>query len=358
MKYIDEYKDRDLINSLISAIRQKSKKKIRIMEVCGGHTLAIRKYGIQKLLPDHIELLSGPGCPVCVTNRSAIDKAIALARQPGMIITTYGDLIRVPGSESSLNQEKALGADIRIVYSTMDALEIARNNPNRQVVFPGLGFETTTPSTAVAILEASRQKIRNFYILSMHKVMPPAMGALIEQGVRIDGYIGPGHVTSVAGADMYVPLVRKHHISIVVAGFEPVDLLQSIYMLVCMYEENRNGVEIQYRRVVTGNGNLKARAMVESVFESCDDTWRGLGLIPESGLEIRKEYTLFDALKQFDLPAVSTTEPKGCICSEVLRGLKKPDECRLFSRVCTPVNPVGACMVSGEGACQAYYNFR
>jgi hydrogenase expression/formation protein HypD len=358
MKYIDEYKDRDLINSLISAIRQKSKKKIRIMEVCGGHTLAIRKYGIQKLLPGHIELLSGPGCPVCVTDRSAIDKAIALARQPGIIITTYGDLIRVPGSESSLNQEKALGADIRIVYSTMDALEIAKNNPNRNVVFPGIGFETTTPSTAVAILEASRQKIRNFYILSMHKMMPPAMAALIEQGIRIDGYIGPGHVTSVAGADMYIPLVRKHNISIVVAGFEPVDLLQSIYMLVCMYEENRSGIEIQYRRVVTGKGNLKARAMVESVFEPCNTAWRGLGVIPESGLEIRKEYTSLNALKQFDIPAVPSAEPKGCICSEVLRGLKKPDQCKLFARVCTPVNPVGACMVSGEGACQAYYNFR
>jgi hydrogenase expression/formation protein HypD len=358
MKYIDEYKDRDLINRLISAISQKSKHKIRIMEVCGGHTLAIRKYGIQKLLPGHIELLSGPGCPVCVTDRSAIDKAIGLARRPGMIITTYGDLIRVPGSESSLNQEKALGADVRIVYSTMDALEIARNNPNRQVVFLGIGFETTTPSTAVAILEASRQKISNFYFFSMHKVMPPAMAALIEQGIWIDGYIGPGHVTSVTGADMYIPLIMKHHISIVVAGFEPVDLLQSIYMLICMFEENRSGVEIQYRRVVTGSGNPKARAMVESVFEPCDDTWRGLGMIHSSGLKIRKDYAALDALKQFDIPAVPSTEPKGCICSEVLRGLKKPDQCRLFGRFCTPVNPIGACMVSGEGACQAYYNYR
>jgi hydrogenase expression/formation protein HypD len=358
MKYIDEYRDAGLVNKLKVAISQKSKKKIRIMEVCGGHTLAIRKYGIQHLLPDNIELLSGPGCPVCVTDRTAIDKAIALARETGIIITTYGDLIRVPGSDSSLNQEKALGADVRIVYSTLDALEIAKANPDKIIIFPGIGFETTTPSSAVAIIEAANQQVSNFYLLSMHKLMPPAMSALIEQGIQIDGYIGPGHVSAVAGADMYKSLVDKHKIAVVIAGFEPVDLLQSIFMLVAMHEENRFGIEIQYKRVVTPAGNLKAREMVSRVFEPCDDAWRGLGLIRNSGLAIRKEYSRYDASANFDIAIPAAPEPKGCLCGEVLRGLKKPVQCSLFGTVCTPANPIGACMVSGEGACQAYYNYQ
>jgi hydrogenase expression/formation protein HypD len=358
MKYIDEFRNRDLVNTLTHAISERSRKKIRIMEVCGGHTLAIRKYGIQHLLPDHIELLSGPGCPVCVTNRTAVDKAIALSRMPGTIITTYGDLIRVPGSISSLNQEKAQGADIRIVYSTLDALEIARVNPNHRIVFLGIGFETTTPSSAVAILEAARQKIDNFYLFSMHKVMPPAMAALIEQGVQIDGYIGPGHVTAVAGAGMYQPLLDRFNVSVVISGFEPVDLLQSILMLVSMAEENRSGIEIQYKRAVTISGNLKAREMVERVFEPCDDEWRGLGPILNSGLSIRKKFRSFDAEANFSIRAQSVPEPAGCLCGEVLRGLRKPVDCKLFARVCTPANPIGACMVSGEGACQAYYQYR
>jgi hydrogenase expression/formation protein HypD len=358
MKYIDEYRDRELVSKLTTAIAQQSKKKIRIMEVCGGHTLAIRKYGIQHLIPDTIELLSGPGCPVCVTDRSAIDRAIALAREVGIIVATYGDLIRVPGSGSSLNQEKALGADIRIVYSTLEALALAKANPGKKVVFLGIGFETTTPSSAVAILEAASQQLSNFYLLSMHKIMPPAMGALIEQGVQIDGYIGPGHVSAVAGANIYLPLVYEHKIAIVIAGFEPVDLLQSILMLVNMTEENRHGVEIQYKRVVNPAGNVKACEIVNQVFEPCDDAWRGLGLISNSGLAIRKEYRRYDASVNFDIDVIPAPEPKGCLCGEVLRGLKKPVQCSLFGKVCTPANPIGACMVSGEGACQAYFNYR
>jgi hydrogenase expression/formation protein HypD len=358
MKYIDEFRDKELVNKLIAAIAQKSKKQLRIMEVCGGHTLAIRKYGIQHLLPGNIELLSGPGCPVCVTDRTAIDRAIMLAREPGVIITTYGDLIRVPGSDSSLNQEKALGADVRIVYSTLDALDIAKANPGKKIVFPGIGFETTTPSSAVAILEAASQHVTNFYLLSMHKLMPPAMSALIEQGIRIDGYIGPGHVSAVAGADMYKPLVNAYGIAVVIAGFEPVDLLQSILMLVNMTEENRSGIEIQYRRVVTPAGNEKAIEMVNHVFEPCDDSWRGLGLIKNSGLAIRKAYRAYDATAHFDVAVSPAPEPRGCLCGEVLRGLKKPVECSLFGSVCTPANPIGACMVSGEGACQAYFNYK
>jgi len=320
--------------------------------------MAIRKYGIQHLLPSCIELLSGPGCPVCVTNRSAIDKAIALAAIPGNIVTTYGDLIRVPGSYSSLNQERAQGADIRIVYSTMDALEIALAHPDKKVIFLGIGFETTTPSSAVAILEAERRKIGNFYLLSMHKLMPPAMSALIEQGIHIDGYIGPGHVTAVAGAVMYQPLVNNFKVSVVVSGFEPVDLLQSILMLVNMAEENRYGIEIQYKRAVSSQGNHKAQEMVSRVFQPCADEWRGLGMIGNSGLSIREEYERFDATKNFSIEVKTTPEPSGCICGEVLRGLKKPVDCRLFGKACTPANPIGACMVSGEGACQAYYNYR
>jgi hydrogenase expression/formation protein HypD len=328
------------------------------MEVCGGHTLAIRKYGIQHLLPPTIELLSGPGCPVCVTDRTAIDHSIALARIPGVIVTTYGDLIRVPGSESTLNQEKALGADVRIVYSTLDALEIARSNPGKKVVFLGIGFETTTPSSAVAILEAEKQDISNFFLLSMHKLMPPAMAGLIDQGIKIDGYIGPGHVTTIAGADMYDPLVKKYRISVVISGFEPVDLLQSILMLVNMKEEGRYGTEIQYKRAVTKEGNARARELVDLIFEPCDDAWRGLGVIPRSGLKIRRAFSSFDAALHFKLVNKPVPEPKGCLCGEVLRGMKKPDQCALFGKVCTPVNPVGACMVSGEGACQAWYQYR
>ncbi len=358
MKYIDEFRNSELVNTLTRAIAQKSRRKLRIMEVCGGHTLAIRKYGLQHLLPENIELLSGPGCPVCVTNRTAIDRAIALAGVPGTIITTYGDLIRVPGSSSSLNQEKALGADIRTVYSTLEALEIAKSNRNKRIVFLGIGFETTTPSSAVALIEAERQEVDNFFLFSMHKVMPPAMMALIEQGIQIDGYIGPGHVTAVAGANMYQPLLKKFDVSVVISGFEPVDLLQSIYQLVVMAEENRHGIEIQYKRVVTYQGNEKAREMVDRVFEPCDDEWRGLGLIRNSGLAIRPEYRRSDAVEQFEISVDAAPEPKGCLCGEVLRGLKKPVDCKLFGNLCTPANPIGACMVSGEGACQAYFNYR
>lgn len=358
MKYIDEFRNRGLVDTLVRAIHSKSSRNIRIMEVCGGHTLAIRKYGIQNLLPPNIELLSGPGCPVCVTDRSAIDKAIAISKLPGVILATYGDLIRVPGSASSLDQEKALGADIRIVYSTLDALEIARSNPDKKVVFPGIGFETTTPSSAVAILEAHTRQISNFYLLSFHKLMPPAMAALINQGVQIDGYIGPGHVTAIAGAAMYQPLVDQFGISVVVSGFEPVDLLQSVLMLTEMAENNRNGIEIQYKRAVTFTGNAKARALVDRVFEASDDVWRGLGKIEGSGLSVRPEFRSFDASLQFDISIPPAEEPPGCLCGEVLRGMKKPSDCKLFSRICTPANPIGACMVSGEGACQAYYNYR
>jgi hydrogenase expression/formation protein HypD len=239
----------------------------------------------------------------------------------------------------------------------MDALEIAKSNPDKHIVFLGIGFETTTPSSAVAIIEAKKLDIKNFSVLSLHKLMPPAMEALIEQGVRIDGYIGPGHVTSVAGADMYLPLIKRFNVSVVISGFEPVDLLQSLYMLVCMAEENRSGVEIQYKRAVTAEGNVKARKIVNDVFEPCDDEWRGLGMIKSSGLAIRQEFEQYDTLRNYKPHIKPVPEPAGCLCGDVLRGVKKPVDCKLFRKVCTPANPVGSCMVSGEGACQAYYNY-
>lgn len=358
MKYIDEYRDRALVEKLTEAIRRRSVRQVRFMEVCGGHTMAIRKYGIPRLLPPNVTLLSGPGCPVCVTDRTSIDRSIALARIPEVIVTTYGDLIRVPGSVSSLNQERALGADVRIVHSTLESLEIAKANPGSKVVFLGIGFETTTPSSAVAVIEADRQHLSNFFLYSMHKLMPPAMAALVDQGVMIDGYIGPGHVTTVAGAGMYDELVERYRLSVVVTGFEPVDILQGILMLVTMVEEGRHGTEVQYRRAVTQTGNVRAKEMVERIFEPCDEAWRGLGVIARSGLCLREDYRRFDAIRHFGINTENVPEPPGCLCGEVLRGMATPDQCRLFGKACTPSNPVGACMVSGEGACQAYFQYR
>ena len=358
MKYIDEFRDKELVQELSRKIKKISGKKITIMEVCGGHTMAIHKFGIPSLLPDNIELLSGPGCPVCVTDIRFIDRVVALSRLDNTIITTYGDLIRVPGSSSSLDKEKASGADIRVVYSTLEALEIAEHNKNKKVIFPGIGFVTKTPSSAIAILEASKKNINNFFLYSSHKVMPPAMAALVDEGIKIDGYIGPGHVTTIAGAKMYDDIAKKYNLSIVISGFEPVDLMQSIYFLVRQLENNRPKVEIQYKRAVDYEGNLTAQHMINEVFEPRDDWWRGLGILPVSGLGIRKKYELFDAEKQIEVKVEKPKEPKGCICGEILKGLKRPTDCKLFKNVCTPSYPVGTCMVSNEGTCQAYFNFK
>jgi len=358
LKYIDEFRDKELVQELSRKIKQISGKKITIMEVCGGHTMAIHKFGIPSLLPGNIELLSGPGCPVCVTDIRFIDRSVAYSRLDNTIITTYGDLIRVPGSSSSLDKEKAGGADVRVVYSTLEALDIAKQNKNKKVIFLGIGFETTTPSSAIAILEASKKNINNFFLYSSHKVMPPAMAALLDEGIKIDGYIGPGHVTTVAGAKMYDDLTKKYNLSIVISGFEPVDIMQSIYFLVRQLENDKPKVEIQYKRAVDYEGNLIAQHMINEVFEPRDDWWRGLGVLQKSGLGLRKKYESFDAEKKINVRVEKPKEPKGCICGEILKGLKRPTDCSLFKRVCTPSNPVGTCMVSNEGTCQAYYNFK
>ncbi len=357
MKYIDEYRDREKVRTLSELIKKTSRKEVAFMEVCGGHTMAIQKFGIPSLLPDNVRLISGPGCPVCVTGRNYIDRAVAYSRLRDVIITTYGDLIRVPGSTSSLDNEKARGADIRIVYSILDALSVARDNPAKKVVFLGIGFETTSPATAAGILNAGKEELGNFYVYSAHKVMPPAMEALIDEGVKIDGYIAPGHVSTITGTEMYNSIPERFGLGCVISGFEPVDLLQSVYMLVKQIESKKPAVEIQYKRAVRNEGNLKAKAMLDEVFELRDDWWRGLGTLKNSGMGIREKYASFDAEKQLYVEVEPTLEEKGCICGEVLKGLKTPKDCRLFATVCDPSNPVGACMVSNEGACHAFYRY-
>lgn len=357
MKYIDEFRNREIVSALSKKILTLSRRPVAFMEVCGGHTHAIQKFGIPALLPDHITLLSGPGCPVCVTSTKYVDQAIAYSRLPDVIITTFGDMIRIPGSTSTLDREKAAGADIRIVYSALDAVKIARSNPGKKVIFLGIGFETTAPTTAAAVLTAHRLGVKNFFLFSAHKVMPPAMEALIDEGVKLDGYIAPGHVSTVTGHSIYQSIPEKYGLAVVISGFEPVDILQSILMLVQQVESGHPAVEIQYGRVVLPEGNEEARNLMYEVYEPRDDWWRGLGMLAASGLGLRKKYENHDAEKMIPVTVEETLEPKGCICGEVLKGVAKPTKCPLFAKVCTPASPVGACMVSPEGACQAYYKY-
>ncbi|MBC8343064.1 MAG: hydrogenase formation protein HypD [Bacteroidetes bacterium] len=357
MKYIDEYRDKEIVQHLIQRIQSISSREIRLMEVCGGHTMAIQKFGIPSLLPKNIHLLSGPGCPVCVTSRGYIDQAIAYSRLDDIIIASFGDLIRVPGSSSTLEKEKARGADIRIVYSSLDALDMARKNLQKKVVFLGIGFETTAPGSAATIQTAWKENLENFLLFSAHKIMPPAMEALIDEGVKIDGYIAPGHVSTITGHEIYLDFPEKFGIACVISGFEPVDLLQSVYMLVRQVEANDPKVEIQYKRAVKLKGNEKAKDIMHEVFELRDDWWRGLGVLTESGLAVREKYMNFDSEKVLNVTVESLREDKGCICGEILKGLKNPKDCKLFAKTCNPSDPVGACMVSSEGACHAYYKY-
>ena len=357
MKYISEYRNRELVLQLAKEIARAAKREMTFMEVCGGHTMALHKFGLPALLPDNIRLLSGPGCPVCVTDTRYIDQAIAYSRRKDVILTTFGDLLRVPGSTSSLAKERANGADIRTVYSSLESLEIAREHPEKAVVFLGIGFETTAPTSAAAIQSAANANINNFYLLSAHKVMPPAMTALIDEGVKINGYICPGHVSAITGTAMYESLVENYGVSCVVAGFEPVDLLQSILMLAKQQEEQRPAVEIQYTRAVKPEGNRKAQQTMYDVFTPRADWWRGLGVLPDSGLMLRETYQQHDAEVMLEVEVEPPREIPGCICGEILKGLKIPLDCQLFATACTPSEPVGACMVSNEGACAAYYRY-
>jgi hydrogenase expression/formation protein HypD len=357
MKYIDEYRDKGKVMALADQLKRLSPKPIRIMEVCGGHTMAIQRFGIPALLPETIELVSGPGCPVCVTSRAYIDRAIAYSRIPDVIITTYGDLIRVPGSSSTLDREKAAGADIRIVYSILDALMIAKQNRSKKIVFLGIGFETTSPASAAGIVKAQMAGLFNFFVYSAHKIMPPPMAALIDEGVNINGYIGPGHVSCITGSHIFDFIPKKYGLGVVISGFEPLDLLQSIYMLVNQHQNNQASVEIQYSRAVKPEGNPKAIEMLDEVFELRNDWWRGLGTLHQSGYGIREKYADFDAEKKIEVEVEPTREDKGCLCGIVLKGQARPSDCKLFGKACTPSEPVGACMVSNEGACAAYYQY-
>lgn len=357
MKYIDEYRDRALTARLVNAIRKVTSKPLRLMEVCGGHTMAIHKYGIKTLLPPEIKLVSGPGCPVCVTETAFIDKAIAYSRNRQNIIVTFGDLIRVPGVSSSLMQERAQGADVRIVYSPLDALSIAEQNRDKKVIFLAIGFETTAPGTALTVIEALKKRISNFFILSSHKIMPPAMKALIDENVEIDGYLAPGHVSVITGAGIFDFIASDYRLPVVIAGFEPMDILQSIYMLIEQHNHGQPKVEIQYKRSVRKEGNKKAQDLVKEVFDLKDGWWRGLGVLPLSRLVIGEKYQNYDIEIVAPVTIADSPNQRGCLCGEVLKGITEPKQCKLFAKVCTPENPVGACMVSNEGACHACYKY-
>ncbi len=358
MKFLDEYRDRTVATQLIRAIEKEAKRRWVLMEVCGGQTHSLLRYGIDRLLEESVELVHGPGCPVCVTALETIDKAHAIARRPEVIFTSFGDMLRVPGSESDLLTLKARGADVRVVYSPMDALEIARKNPDREVVFLGIGFETTAPANAMALSHARRLGVSNFSMLLSHVLVPPSI-AYIAQAAdnRVQAFLGPGHVCAITGFRAYHALSHRYGVPIVITGFEPVDLLRGILAAVRQLERGEARVENAYERSVSPDGNPPARATIEEVFEVTDRKWRGMGWIPKSGYRIRWEYRDHDAERRFDVGELAPQEPSACISGLVLRGLKKPDACPAFGKRCTPSTPLGATMVSSEGACAAYFQY-
>jgi hydrogenase expression/formation protein HypD len=358
MRYVDEYRDRDVAASLASRIAAIVTRPWVIMEVCGGQTHAIARYGIDRMLPPQVELVHGPGCPVCVTALETIDRAHAIASQPDVIFVSFGDMLRVPGSRGDLLALKSRGADVRVVYSPLDAVDLARREPSRRVVFFGIGFETTAPANAMALHVAKRQGIGNFSMLVSHVLVPPAIAWILQApGNRVQGFLGPGHVCAIMGMREYESLSAHYRVPIVVTGFEPVDVLEGILMTVRQLEEGRAAVENQYARSVPREGNRSARAVVEEVFEVADRKWRGVGTIPKSGYRIAYAYRAHDADRVFEVDAIATQESPSCISGLVLRGVKKPCDCPAFGRACTPETPLGATMVSAEGACAAYYQY-
>ena len=359
MKYLDEYRDPETVKKLVTAIKAITTQPWNIMEVCGGQTHSIIKYGIDQLLPGEINLIHGPGCPVCVTPLAYIDKALAIAAQPEVIFCSFGDMLRVPGSHHDLLSLKAQGADIRIVYSPMDALNLAMTNPDKQVVFFGVGFETTAPTTALAAYQAKQLGLKNFSLLICHVRVPPVMQALLNSPKnQVQGFLGAGHVCSVMGYHEYSPLCAQHKIPIVITGFEPVDILHGLYLCIKQLEEKRYQVENEYSRVVKEQGNQPAQQLMQNVFTVVDRSWRGLGEIAASGLALNAEYDPWNAEQRFAVTAINTQEPVSCRSGEVLQGLIKPAQCPEFGNSCTPEHPLGATMVSSEGACAAYYRYR
>lgn len=351
--------DGDVAQALVAAIRRESAAlgQVRLMEVCGTHTVAIRRFGLPSLLPEKIVLLSGPGCPVCVTPNATVDRAIALARNPKVVIATFGDMLRVPGSSSSLVRERTGGADVRVVYSALDAVKLAKQLPAREIVFLGVGFETTAPTVAAAVQQAAKE-VPNFSVLVAHKLVPPALEALVaDPDFSVDGFLCPGHVSTIIGSDAYRPVAEQHRIPCVVAGFEPADILLSILMLVRQVKDRRSEVEVEYRTAVRADGNRRALGLLHEVFETAGSDWRGIGNIPGSGLTLRPAFAKLDASLRFEVEVEAPVEPQGCQCGRVLIGAVRPPECGLFGTACTPANPIGACMVSSEGTCAAYYRY-
>jgi hydrogenase expression/formation protein HypD len=358
LKHQGEYRDPRLARRQIEAIRRTSTRPVKLMEVCGTHTMSIFRHGIRDVLPETIQLLSGPGCPVCVTAQPEIDAFIAYARVEGTIVTTFGDLIRVPGTESSLQKEKAAGNDVRIVYSAFDALKIAQTNPDKRVVFLGVGFETTAPTIAASILAAREMAVPNFLVACAHKTVPAALEALMNSDqVQISGFLLPGHVSVILGRQAYQSFFDKYKIPSVVAGFEPADILEAVRRLVEQIEKGSPQLDNVYARAVSEEGNPKARAVMDTVFEPVDAVFRGIGVIPGSGLQIRTAFAAHDAAVQIPVSVPVSKEPAGCACGAILTGAKTPPECRLFRSACTPENPIGPCMVSSEGTCAAYFRF-
>ena len=358
MKFIDEYRNETEAQQFIRLIHEVTTQPWTLMEICGGQTHTIIKSGIDRLLPPEITLVHGPGCPVCVTPIELINKAIAIARRPEVIYTSFGDMMRVPGSESDLLSVKAQGGDVRMVYSPLDAVKLAQQNPNRQVVFFAVGFETTAPANAMAVWQAKQLGLDNFSILCSHVLVPPAMEAILgSPRSLVQGFLAAGHVCAVMGYWEYEPIAEKYQTPMVITGFEPLDLLQGIYMTVKMLEEGRHGVENQYSRAVTRAGNIPAQALLQEVFLACDRPWRGIGVIPASGYCLRPDYEAYDATRRFDVAGIEAQESEICIAGEIMQGLKKPHECPAFGTLCTPEKPLGAPMVSSEGACAAYYQY-
>ncbi len=360
MRFVDEYRTPEGIAMLSAEIERLSRgRRVKLMEVCGGHTHAIYKHGLQDLLPERVELVHGPGCPVCVIPMGRIDDAMAIARSPGVIFATYGDMMRVPSSSGSLIDAKADGADVRFVYSPLDALTLARRNPDREVVFFAVGFETTAPSTAATVLRARDEGLTNFSVFCNHVTIIPAIKAILDSpGMQLDGFIGPGHVSTIIGVAPFDFVARDYGLPLVVSGFEPADILQSVVMLLRQLTEGKPRVENQYARVVRHEGNRRALEMLGETMQLRPFfEWRGLGFISQSALALRPEFAAFDAEMRFSVPNVRVTDPKACQCGEVLKGVIKPWQCRVFGSACTPETPIGSCMVSPEGACAAYYNY-
>lgn len=359
MKYIDEYRDNKLAQKFIYLINNITTRQWNIMEICGGQTHTIMRYGIEELLPKEITLLHGPGCPVCVTPIEMIDKAIAITSRSDVIFTSFGDMLRVPGSEKDLLTVKAEGGDVRIVYSPLDAVKLAQQNPEKNIVFFAVGFETTAPANAMAVWQAKKLELKNYSIICSHVLVPPAIEALLsspENSIR--GFLAAGHVCTVMGYEEYIPIAEKYKVPIVVTGFEPVDILQGVYLCVKQLEENRFEVENQYARSVKREGNIAAMKLIANVFERTHRKWRGIGEIPHSGLTLKKEFEYFDAEKLFNISDMKINESPICIAGLILQGQKKPRECAAFDQLCTPEHPLGAPMVSSEGACAAYYHYR